>query len=107
VHLKAAATLVTVSATSRVVTLSPRLDPTDDLWYGYLSDAGLSRGPLDVHRRPSRLWFGTTEVCLRVRVTKVFADGYRVFGASRRLLAPGVWLRHVGCASGGASTASR
>jgi hypothetical protein len=75
VHLKAAATLVTVTVAGRLVTLSPPLDPPDDLWYGYLSDAGLSHGPLDVHRLPGRLWFGTPEVYPRVRVTAFFADG--------------------------------
>jgi hypothetical protein len=75
VHLKAAATLVTVTVASRLVTLSPPLDPPDDLWYGYLSDAGLSHGSLDVHRPPGRLWFGTPEVYPRVGVTVFFADG--------------------------------
>lgn len=75
VHLKAATTLVTVNVAGRLVTLSPPLDPPDDLWYGYLSDAGLSHGPLDVHRPPGRAWFGIPEVNPRVLVTAFFADG--------------------------------
>jgi hypothetical protein len=66
---------VTVTVAGRLVTLSPPLDPPDDLWYRRLSDAGLSHGPLDVHRPPGRLWFGIPEVYPRVRVTAFFADG--------------------------------
>jgi hypothetical protein len=36
VHLKAAATLVTVTVAGRLVTLSPPLDPPDDLWHASL-----------------------------------------------------------------------
>jgi hypothetical protein len=75
VHLKAAAALVTVSVAGRLVTLNPPLDPPDDLWYGYLSDAGLSHGPLDVHRPLGGRWAGTPEVYAPVQVTAVFADG--------------------------------
>ncbi len=75
VHLKAAATLVTVTVAGRLVTLSPPPDPPDDLWYGYLSDVGLSHGPLDVQAAPGGLWSGTPEVYPRVRVAAFSADG--------------------------------
>ena len=89
VHLKAAATLVTVTVAGRLVTLSPPLDPPDDLWYGYLSDAGLSHGPLDVHRPPDRLWLGTPEVYPRVRVTAFLADGTTASQQAVDFLHPG------------------
>lgn len=89
VHLKAAATLVTVTVAGRLVTLSPPFDPRDDLWYGYLSDAGLSHGPLDVHRARGRLWFGIPEVSARVRVTAFFADGTAASREAVDVLHPG------------------
>ena len=57
VTLKATAALVTVEMTGRFVTLTPP-DPPSDLWSGYLYEANLTHGPLDVHLPAGqKLWF--------------------------------------------------
>jgi hypothetical protein len=90
VHLRRAATLVTVQLAGRLVTLSPPMDPPDDLWLGYLFDAGLRHGPLNVHiLANSHLWFGSPEVYPRVRVTAFFADGSAATRSATVLLHPG------------------
>lgn len=91
VHMSRAATLVVVRVAGRLVTLSPPTDPPpDDLWLGYLFDAGLRHGPLDVHVPPSvRLWFGTPEVHPHVRVTAFFPDGRAASLTTAVLLHPG------------------
>lgn len=76
VHLCRAATLVMVRVAGRLVTLSPPLDPPDDLWLGYLFDSNLRRGPLKVLTPANgHLWFGSPEVHPRVRVTAFFPNG--------------------------------
>jgi hypothetical protein len=76
VTLKRAAALVTVQLAGRLVTLTPPMDPPDDLWLGYLLNAGLRHGPLDVHVPPRQtVWSGTPSVYARVRVTAFFTDG--------------------------------
>ncbi len=90
VHLRRAATLVVVQVAGRLVTLSPPMFPRDDLWLGYLSDAGLRRGPLKVHIPPStHLWLGTPEVSTRVRVTAFFPNGRAATLSAGVLLNPG------------------
>jgi hypothetical protein len=75
VTLKATAALVTVEIAGRLVTLTPP-DPPNDLWSGYLYEADLTHGPLDIHRRAGqKLWFGEPAVTPRVRLTVYFADG--------------------------------
>jgi len=75
VSLKPAATLVTVEIAGRVVTLTPP-DAPSDLWSGYLYDADLRRGPLNVHIPARRkLWFGEPAVYPRVRLSVFFANG--------------------------------
>jgi hypothetical protein len=57
------------------VTLSPPPDPPDDLWLGYLGNAGLRRGPLKVHvPKGQKLWFGTPVVAPRATVTAFFPN---------------------------------
>jgi hypothetical protein len=76
VNLKTPAALITVQISGRLVTLSPPPDPRDDLWLGYLYNAGLRRGPLDVHIPPRHsLWFGEPPVDPEVRVTAFFTNG--------------------------------
>jgi hypothetical protein len=75
VALKAAAALVTVEIDGRLVTLTPP-DPHNDLWSGYLYEADLTHGPLDIHPPAGqKLWFGEPAVTPRVRLTVYFADG--------------------------------
>jgi hypothetical protein len=75
VTLKAPAALVMVDIAGRLVTLTPP-DPPSDLWSGYLYEAGLTRGPLDVHASARhQLWFGEPVVHTRVGLTVFFADG--------------------------------
>jgi hypothetical protein len=75
VSLKVTAALVTVEIAGRLVTLTPP-DPPSHLWSGYLYQAGLRRGPLDVQIPAGRkLWFGEPAVHPRVRLTVFFADG--------------------------------
>ncbi|MHB8692271.1 MAG: hypothetical protein ACYDHH_13595 [Solirubrobacteraceae bacterium] len=89
VVLKPAALLVTVEIAGRIVTLTPP-DPPSDLWSGYLDNAGLTRGSLDVHIRTRRkLWFGEPEVHPHVRLTVVFADGRVASATFADLLHPG------------------
>ncbi|MGH2930295.1 MAG: hypothetical protein ACRDL8_18970, partial [Solirubrobacteraceae bacterium] len=77
VHLTRVATLVVVQIAGRLVTLSPPTDAApDDLWLGYLFDAGLRHGPLDVHIPPRvDRWLGDPGVYPRVRVIAFFPDG--------------------------------
>jgi hypothetical protein len=90
VHLRRAATLVTVQVAGRLVTLSPPLDPPDDLWLGYLFDAGLRKGLLKVHTSPnSHRWSGSAEVYARVRVTAFFPHGRAATRSATVLLHPG------------------
>jgi hypothetical protein len=90
VHLRRAATLVTVQVAGRLVTLSPPLDPPDDLWLGYLFDAGLRHGPLKVHIPASAdLWAGSPEVDARVHVTAFFSNGRAATLSAGVLLHPG------------------
>lgn len=90
VHLRRAATLVTVQVAGRVVTLSPPTDPPDDLWLGYLFNAGLGHGLLRVDiPANSRLWFGSPEVYPRVRVTAFFPNGRAATRSTTVLLHPG------------------
>ena len=90
VHLRRPATLVVVQLAGRLVTLSPPTDPPDDLWLGYLYDADLRHGPLNVHVRAStNLWFGTPEVNPRVRVTAFFPNGSSATRSATVLLHPG------------------
>jgi hypothetical protein len=75
VTLKATAALVTVEIAGRLVTLTPP-DPPNDLWSGYLYEADLTHGPLDIHRPAGqKLWFGEPAVTPRVRLTVYFANG--------------------------------
>jgi len=77
VNLARAAMLVMVNVAGRWVTLSPPTDgPPDQLWLGYLYNAGLRRGPLDVGIPPrATRWFGTPEVYPPVALEVFFADG--------------------------------
>jgi hypothetical protein len=84
------ATAVTVWLAGRIIRLRPPADPPDDLWLGYLRDAGLRQGALDVHlAQRERLWFGSPEVFVRVRVTAVFPNGTTRTLAADDLLHPG------------------
>jgi hypothetical protein len=66
------------------------MDPPDDLWLGYLYDAGLRHGPLNVHiPANAHLWFGTPEVYPGVRVTAYFPDGRAATRSATVLLHPG------------------
>jgi hypothetical protein len=90
VHLHQAATLVVVWVAGRLVTLSPPMGPRDDLWLGYLYDAGLKHGLLKVHvPANAHLWFGSPEVYPRVRVTAFFPDGRSATRSATVLLHPG------------------
>jgi hypothetical protein len=76
VNLRERAALVAVHVNDRLVTLSPPLDPPDDLWLGYLSNAGLTHGPHAIGLPPGDpWWFGNPEVDPRVLVTVFFEDG--------------------------------
>ena len=87
----ASAALVMVEVAGRLVTLSPPTDaPDDHLWLGYLYNAGLRHGPLDVRIPPNATrWFGTPEVQPPVTIDVFFADG--TFGrlTGRGFLHPG------------------
>jgi len=94
VHLRRAATLVTVQVAGRLVTLSPPTDPPDDLWLGYLFDAGLRHGLLKVHisaraapvvRQPGGLPAGARD--------RVLPHGPRCHAQCERPASPGVWMR--------------
>ncbi len=51
------------------------MDPPNDLWLGYLDDAGLNHG-LDVHPPAGvNFWSGIPEVDAPVRVNAFFPDG--------------------------------
>lgn len=90
VHLRRTATLVAVQIAGRLVTLSPPLDPPDDLWLGYLYDAGLRHGPLKVHIPANgHLWFGSPELYPRVRVIAFFPTGRAATRSASVLLHPG------------------
>jgi hypothetical protein len=90
VHLRRAATLVVVRVAGRLVTLSPPTDLRADLWLGYLDNAGLKRGPLDVHLPAGvNSWSGSPEVDSPVRVTAVFPDGHSGTLSETVLLHPG------------------
>jgi hypothetical protein len=90
VHLRLAATLVVVQVAGRLVTLSPPTDSHADLWLGYLDNAGLTHGPLDVHLPAGvNSWSGSPEVDARVRVTALFPDGHSRTRAGTVLLHPG------------------
>jgi hypothetical protein len=90
VHLRRTATLVVVQVAGRILTLSPSVDGHDDLWLGYLFDAGLRHGPLMV-RTPANahVWFGSPEVHPRVRVTAFFPNGQSAARTATVLLHPG------------------
>jgi hypothetical protein len=76
VRLDRPATLVTVQLAGRLISLTPPSDPPDSLWLGYLSNAGLRRGPLDVHvAAGTTLWFGNPSVYARVGVNAFFPNG--------------------------------
>jgi hypothetical protein len=87
----ASATLVVVEVAGRFVTLSrPTGPPNDHLWLGYLYDAGLRHGALDVHISPhATRWFGTPEVQPPVTVHVTFADGTVGTLTGRGFLHPG------------------
>jgi hypothetical protein len=90
VTFAAPAALVIVEIDGRVVTLDPPLDPPDDLWQGYLYNAGLRRGPLNIGIAPGATrWSGTPEVQPYVTVTVFFEDGTVASRTSRGLLHPG------------------
>ncbi len=90
VHLRRAATLVTVRVGGRLVTLSPPTDPPDDLWLGYLFDAGLRHGPLKVPiPAGAQRWLGTPELFTRARVTAFFPDGRAATRSATVQLHPG------------------
>lgn len=90
VHLRRPATLVVAQIAGRLVTLSPPTDPSDDLWLGYLLDAGLRHGRLNVPI-PARthLWLGSPEVFAPVRVVAFFPDGRAAARSATVLLHPG------------------
>ena len=76
VHLHRAATLIVVQVAGRLVTLNPPMAPRDNLWLGYLDNAGLNHGPLNVHQPAGvNVWSGTPEVDTPVRVTAFFPHG--------------------------------
>lgn len=76
VHLRRTATVVMVRVAGRLVTLSPPRDPPDDLWLGYLYDAGLKHGALKVRTSgDSDVWGGSPGVFPGVKVTAFFPDG--------------------------------
>jgi hypothetical protein len=90
VNLRRAATLVVVQVAGRLVTLSPPTDPHNDLWLGYLDNAGLKHGPLDVHLPAGvKSCSGSPEVDAPVRVTALFPDGHSGTRAGTVLLHPG------------------
>jgi len=91
VNAPGAATLVMVSVAGRWVTLSPPTDsPRDHLWLGYLYEAGLRHGALDVGIRPAATrWFGTPEVEPAVTVEVLFGDGTVSTLTARGFLHPG------------------
>ncbi|MGI8712623.1 MAG: hypothetical protein ACR2NR_05440 [Solirubrobacteraceae bacterium] len=90
VHLQSSATLVVVQLAGRLVTLSPPMDPPDDLWLGYLFDAGLRRGPLKVHiPGGAHRWSGSPEVFARVRVIAFFPSGHAAARSATVMLHPG------------------
>ena len=88
VYLRRRATLVVAQIAGRLVTLSP---PTaDDLWLGYLFDAGLRHGPLKVHvPAGTSVWLGSPEVLARVRAVAFFPDGRAAARSATVLLHPG------------------
>ncbi|MGZ4232942.1 MAG: hypothetical protein ACXVVQ_16115 [Solirubrobacteraceae bacterium] len=77
VGLARPAMLVMVNVAGRWVTLSPPSDgPPDQLWLGYLYNAGLRHGPLAVGIPPrATRWLGTPEVQPPVSLEVFFADG--------------------------------
>lgn len=84
------ATLIVVQLAGRLVALSPPNPPTSDLWLGYLQGVSFRHGPLRIHIPPGNvLWFGSPEVCPRVRVTAFLPDGTAATIAGRVLLHPG------------------
>jgi hypothetical protein len=91
VNAPAATTLVMVHVAGRWVRLSPPTDsPGDHLWLGYLRDAGLRHGALDVGIPPvATRWFGTPEVQPPVTVAVFFADGTVSTLTARGFLHPG------------------
>lgn len=90
VRLDRPATLVTVQVAGRLVSLSPPTDPRNGLWIGYLENAGLTRGPLDVHLPPGEtLWFGEPSLRPHVRVTAFLADGTAATLSATDTLLPG------------------
>lgn len=90
VHLRRVATLVTVQVAGRLVTLSPPAGPSDDLWLGYLFDAGLRHGPLKVPISANEhLWSGSPAVYPPVRVTAFFPDGHAATLSTTVSLNPG------------------
>ncbi len=89
VSLRRPATLVTVTIAGRVVALDPPPDRGDDLWSGYLRDAGLGRpGPLDVHARRGR-WYGEPQPNPNVIVTVFYADGSAASASGTGFMHPG------------------
>lgn len=90
VGFAAPAALVMVEVDGRLVTLNPPLDPPDDLWQGYLYQAGLRHGPLAVGIAPgASFWSGTREVRPYVTVTVFYEDGTVASRTSRGFLHPG------------------
>lgn len=91
VNAPGAATLVMVNVAGRWVTLSPPTDsPRDHLWLGYLYEAGLKHGALDVGIPPrATRWFGTPEVQPAVTVEAFFGDGTVSTLTARGFLHPG------------------
>jgi hypothetical protein len=90
VRLDRPATLVTVQVAGRLVSLNPPTEPPDDLWLGYLENAGLTHGPLDVHLPPGEtLWFGEPSPNPGVRVTAFLADGTAATLSATDILRPG------------------
>jgi hypothetical protein len=91
VTFAAPAVLVMAEIDGRLVTLNPPRDLPDDLWQGYLYQAGLRHGPLAVGIAPGATrWSGTPEVHPYVTVTVFFRDGtVAASRTSRGLLHPG------------------
>jgi hypothetical protein len=84
------AALVMAEIDGRLVTLNPPRDFPDDLWQGYLYQAGLRHGPLAIGIAPGATrWSGTPEVQPYVTVTVFFEDGTVASRTSRGLLHPG------------------
>jgi hypothetical protein len=85
------AALVMAEIDGRLVTLNPPRDFPDDLWHGYLYNAGLRHGPLNVGIAPGATrWSGTPEVQPYVTVTVFFENGtVAASRTSRGLLYPG------------------